>query len=97
MIDYIDTLKKRSAFMTKELDNKRPKITNMIKYRKKIKEKHNIIQLPTGTYRTFYYKRYKVQMRFLGIWLTIKAFDGVKDDWWANACADNLLDELNNN
>lgn len=97
MIDYIDTLKKRSAFMTKELDNKRPKITNMIKYRKKIKEKNNIIQLPTGTYRTFYYKRYKVQMRFLGIWLTIKAFDGVKDDWWANACADNLLDELNNN
>ena len=82
--------------MTKELDNKRPKITNMIKYRKKIKEKHNIIQLPTGTYRTFYYKRYKVQMRFFGIWLTIKEFDGVKDDWWANARAANLLDELNN-
>lgn len=69
----------------------------MIKYRKQIKDKHNIIQLPNGTYRTLYYKRYKVQMRFWGIWLTIKAFDGNNDDWWANACADNLLDELNNN
>lgn len=97
MTDYIDTLKKRYAFMTKELDNKRTKITNMIKYRKQIKDKHNIIQLPNGTYRTIYYKRYKVQMRFLGIWLTIKAFDGNNDDWWANACADNLLEELNNN
>ena len=97
MTDYLDTLKKRYALKTKALDNKHPKITNMIKYRKKIKEKHNIIQLPTGTYRTFYYNRYKVQMRFWGIWLTIKEFDGDKDDWWANACADNLLDELNKN
>ena len=64
--------------MTKELDNKRPKITTMIKFRKQIKDKHNIIQLPNGTYRTIYYKRYKVQMLFWGIWLTIKAFDGAK-------------------
>lgn len=53
--------------------------------------------MPSGTYRTLFYRIYKVQMRYMGLWLTIKAFDGAKDDWWANACADNLLDELNNN
>lgn len=36
MTDYLDTLKKRYALKTKALDNKHPKITNMIKYRKKI-------------------------------------------------------------
>lgn len=69
----------------------------MTKFRKKITNKHLLTQLPNGTYRTIYYKRYKVQMLYMGMWLTIKKFDGYKDDWWANACADNLLDELQKN
>lgn len=69
----------------------------MTKYRKKIIYKQKVVKMPSGTYRTLFYRMYKVQMRYMGLWLTIKAFDGAKDDWWANACADNLLDELNNN
>lgn len=37
---------------------------------------------------------FKVQMRRFGMWLTIKEFSDA-DEWWAEANAKNLLDELN--
>ena len=43
-----------------------------------------------------YYFVYNVQVRLLPfIWLTIKSFVGKEDEWWAQANAQNLLDELN--
>lgn len=41
-----------------------------------------------------YLNVYKVQMRRFGMWLTIKEFSDA-DEWWAEANAKNLLDELN--
>lgn len=69
----------------------------MTKYRKKIINKQKVVKMPSGTYRTLFYRIYKVQMRYMGLWLTIKAFNGYEDAWWANACADNLLEELYKN
>lgn len=44
---------------------------------------------------------YEVQMRYLFRWITIKRFVAPSDDadevWWAEAQAQNLLDELNKN
>lgn len=69
----------------------------MTKYRKKIIYKQKVVKMPSGTYRTLFYRIYKVQMRYMGLWLTIKAFNGYEGAWWANACADNLLEELYKN
>lgn len=41
-----------------------------------------------------YINVYKVQVKKFGLWLTIKEFADV-DEWWAEANAKNLLDELN--
>lgn len=41
-----------------------------------------------------YINVYKVQMKRFGMWLTIKEFADA-DEWWAEANAKNLLDELN--
>lgn len=41
-----------------------------------------------------YINVYKVQMKRFGMWLTIKEFADT-NDWWAEANAKNLLDELN--
>lgn len=41
-----------------------------------------------------YLNIYKVQVKMFGIWLTIKEFSDV-NEWWAEANAKNLLDELN--
>lgn len=41
-----------------------------------------------------YYIVYKVQMKKFGLWWTIKEFADT-DEWWAEANAKNLLDELN--
>jgi hypothetical protein len=39
---------------------------------------------------------YHVQKRFLGfLWINIKSFEDSDNDWWAWACAQNLLDKLN--
>lgn len=39
---------------------------------------------------------YHVQKRFLGfLWINIKSFEDCDNDWWAWACAQNLLDKLN--
>lgn len=39
---------------------------------------------------------YHVQKRFLGfLWLNIKSFEDEESTWWAWACAQNLLDKLN--
>lgn len=44
---------------------------------------------------------YEVQMRYLFRWITIKRFVAPSNDadelWWAEAQAQNLLDELNKN
>lgn len=47
-----------------------------------------------GATEVTYINIYKVQMKRFGMWLTIKEFSDA-DDWWAEANAKNLLDELN--
>lgn len=47
-----------------------------------------------GATEVTYINVYKVQMKRFGMWLTIKEFLD-EDDWWAEANAKNLLDELN--
>lgn len=41
-----------------------------------------------------YINVYKVQVKRFGLWWTIKEFSD-DDEWWAEANAKNLLDELN--
>lgn len=41
-----------------------------------------------------YLNIYKVQVKRFGLWWTIKEFCDA-DEWWAEANAKNLLDELN--
>lgn len=50
-------------------------------------------------YETTFTKDYAVQGQILLGWLTIRKFSASKASemelWWAKACAQNLLDELN--
>lgn len=50
-------------------------------------------------YETIFTKDYAVQGKILLGWLTIRKFSASKTSekklWWAKACAQNLLDELN--
>lgn len=62
-----------------------------------MKKDKYIIEVQQEKFNTFIV--YEVQMRYLFRWITIKRFVAPSDDadevWWAEAQAQNLLDELN--
>lgn len=64
-------------------------------YRIKKKTTLKITEYKAGMFHSIYFNVYKVQKRWFGLWITIKTFSGKNDNWWAKACAMNLLDELN--